>query len=213
LRPAGRRPQPQAGGRNDAPSTGLADPRCGWYIGDERGWAVLDCARDSKHGGRLVGRVGETDSQRSLEMSGILFHLAFPIHEIEAAKRFYVDGLGCTLGRESTHAVTFGLHDHQLVAHVVDQAPDEQQGIYPRHFGLVFLSKASWQALADRAKAKGLTFYQQPRVRFPGSRIEHHTFFLEDPSRNLLEFKHYTHESAIFGEHDVRAVGDTSAGD
>ena len=146
-------------------------------------------------------------------MSGILFHLAFPIHEIEAAKRFYVDGLGCTLGRESTHAVTFGLHDHQLVAHVVDQAPDEQQGIYPRHFGLVFLSKASWQALADRAKAKGLTFYQQPRVRFPGSRIEHHTFFLEDPSRNLLEFKHYTHESASFGEHDGRAVGDTSAGD
>ena len=146
-------------------------------------------------------------------MSDILFHLAFPIHEIDAAKRFYVDGLGCTLGRESAHAVTFGLHDHQLVAHVVDQAPDEQQGIYPRHFGLVFLSKASWQALADRAKAKGLTFYQQPRVRFSGSRIEHHTFFLQDPSHNLLEFKHYTHESAIFGERDVRAVGDTSAGD
>jgi extradiol dioxygenase family protein len=98
-------------------------------------------------------------------MSGILFHLAFPIHDIEAAKRFYVDGLGCTLGRESTHAVTFGLHDHQLVAHVVDQAPDEQKGIYPRHFGLVFVSKEPWQALADRAKAKGLTFYQQPRIR------------------------------------------------
>jgi extradiol dioxygenase family protein len=143
-------------------------------------------------------------------MSGILFHLAFPIHDIEAAKRFYVDGLGCTLGRESTHAVTFGLHDHQLVAHVVDQAPDEQKGIYPRHFGLVFLSKEPWLALADRAKAKGLTFYQQPRVRFPGSRIEHHTFFLEDPSGNLLEFKHYTRESAIFGERECREVGDSS---
>lgn len=145
-------------------------------------------------------------------MSGILFHLAFPILDVEAAKRFYVDGLGCTLGRESSHAVTFGLHDHQLVAHVVEQ-PDTQKGIYPRHFGLVFLSKERWQALADRAKAKGLTFYQQPRVRFPGTRIEHHTFFLEDPSRNLLEFKHYTHESAIFGERDFRAVGDASAGD
>jgi uncharacterized protein len=144
-------------------------------------------------------------------MSAILFHLAFPIHDIAAAKRFYVDGLGCTLGRESSRAVTFGLHDHQLVAHVIDQA-QEQKGIYPRHFGLVFLSKESWQALADRAKAKGLTFYQQPRVRFPETRIEHYTFFLEDPSRNLLEFKHYTHESAIFGERDFRAVGD-AAGD
>lgn len=144
-------------------------------------------------------------------MSAILFHLAFPIHDIAAAKQFYVDGLGCTLGRESSRAVTFGLHDHQLVAHVIDQA-QEQKGIYPRHFGLVFLSKESWQALADRAKAKGLTFYQQPRVRFPETRIEHYTFFLEDPSRNLLEFKHYTHESAIFGERDFRAVGD-AAGD
>jgi extradiol dioxygenase family protein len=145
--------------------------------------------------------------------SGILFHVAFPIHDIDAAKRFYVDGLGCTLGRESSHAVTFGLGDHQLVAHVVKETPSEQKGIYPRHFGLVFLSKKPWQALADRAKAKGLTFYQQPRVRFPGTRIEHHTFFLEDPSSNLLEFKHYTYDSAILGERDVRAVGDTSAGD
>jgi extradiol dioxygenase family protein len=139
--------------------------------------------------------------------------LAFPIHDIDAAKRFYVEGLGCTLGRESSRAVTFGLHDHQLVAHVVEGAhQDDQKGIYPRHFGLVFLSKEPWQALADRAKAKGLPFYQQPRVRFPGTRIEHHTFFLEDPSRNLLEFKHYTYESAIFGERDFRSVGD-AAGD
>ena len=146
-------------------------------------------------------------------MSGILFHLAFPIHDIEAAKRFYVDGLGCTLGRESAGAVTFGLAEHQLVAHVVDDVRSEQKGIYPRHFGLVFLSKESWQALADRAKARGLTFFQQPRVRFHGTRIEHHTFFLEDPSKNLLEFKHYTHDSAIFGERDFRAVGDASAAD
>ena len=141
-------------------------------------------------------------------MDRVLFHLAFPIRDVEAARQFYVDGLGCTLGRESEHAVTFGLAGHQLVAHVVDEPLESQEGIYPRHFGLVFLSKDRWQALADRAKANGLTFYQQPRVRFPGTRIEHHTFFLQDPSGNLLEFKHYTHESAIFGERDCRSVGD-----
>jgi len=143
-------------------------------------------------------------------MNGILFHLAFPIHDIEEAKRFYVEGLGCALGRESSQAVTFGLAGHQLVAHVIEERKDEQKGIYPRHFGLVFLSKSQWQDLADRAKAKGLDFFQQPRVRFPGTRIEHHTFFLQDPSENLLEFKHYTHESAIFGERDFRAVGDAA---
>jgi extradiol dioxygenase family protein len=142
-------------------------------------------------------------------MSDVLFHLAFPIHDIEAAKRFYVDGLGCTLGRESVRAVTLGLAGHQLVAHIVGLPHESQQGIYPRHFGLVFLSKSQWQALADRASAKGLPFYQQPRVRFPGTRIEHHTFFLQDPSQNLLEFKHYTHESAIFGERAFHEIGDS----
>jgi uncharacterized protein len=143
-------------------------------------------------------------------MNGILFHLAFPIHDVEASKRFYVEGLGCALGRESSQAVTFGLAGHQLVAHLADEGQGVQKGIYPRHFGLVFLSKSQWQDLADRAKAKGLQFFQQPRVRFPGTRIEHHTFFLQDPSQNLLEFKHYTHESAIFGERDFQAVGDAA---
>lgn len=138
----------------------------------------------------------------------VLFHLAFPVHDLEAAKRFYVDGLGCSLGRESKSALTLALAGHQLVAHLVKEPAERQQGIYPRHFGLVFTTTAEWQALADRAQAKGLTFYQQPRVRFPGMRIEHRTFFLEDPSQNLLEFKHYTHESAIFGEREFSDIGD-----
>lgn len=143
-------------------------------------------------------------------MSRSLFHLAFPIHDIEATLRFYVDGLGCTVGRRSKQAVTLGLSGHQLVAHLATDQSPPQKGIYPRHFGLVLLDRAEWQELADRAKAKGLMFYQQPRVRFPGTRIEHRTFFLEDPSHNLLEFKHYTHGSAIFGEQDVSEVGDSS---
>lgn len=141
-------------------------------------------------------------------MTDRLFHLAFPIHDVEAATRFYVDGLGCTLGRASKKALTLDLAGHQLVGHLVPVQIPEQKGIYPHHFGLIFLSVNEWQELADRATAKGLRFYQQPRIRFPGTRIEHRTFFLEDPSHNLLEFKHYTYESAIFGEHEHNEVGD-----
>ncbi len=73
-------------------------------------------------------------------MSDSLFHLAFPVHDLESAKRFYVEGLGCTLGRESAHAVTFGLAGHQLVAHLSEGPSESQKGIYPRHFGLVLLA-------------------------------------------------------------------------
>lgn len=141
-------------------------------------------------------------------MSVILFHLAFPVTDLEETKRFYVDGLGCTLGRAAKTAVTLGLAGHQLVAHLVTSQADDQKGVYPRHFGLVFAAEKDWKAMADRAKTKGLKFFQHPRVRFPGTRIEHRTFFLKDPSGNLLEFKHYTHESAIFGERDSSELGD-----
>lgn len=141
-------------------------------------------------------------------MRKVLFHLAFPVTDLEATKRFYADGLGCELGRETASAVTLGLAGHQLVAHLVKESEGSQKGIYPRHFGLVFVEEHDWQALAERAKTKGLKFYQQPRVRYPGTRIEHRTFFLEDPSGNLLEFKHYTHESAIFGEKAFAKIGD-----
>jgi uncharacterized protein len=141
--------------------------------------------------------------------NSVFFHLAFPVHDLIAAKRFYVDGLGCSLGRESDSAMTLQLGGHQIVAQLTGQRQERQKGIYPRHFGLIFTSEQDWQMLADRAKTNELTFYQQPRLRYVGTRIEHRTFFLEDPSHNLLEFKHYTHESAIFGEHQYTEVGDT----
>ncbi len=140
----------------------------------------------------------------------VIFHLAFPVTDLEEAKRFYVDGLGCGLGRESAQAVTLELVGHQLVAHLTKAPAEAQKGIYPRHFGLVFTDEADWQALADRANAKGLTFYQAPRRRHQGTKIEHRTFFLEDPFHNLLEFKFYLHDSAIFGERDYSSVGNRS---
>ena len=144
----------------------------------------------------------------TIPMGRVLFHLAFPITDLEEARRFYVDGLGCGLGRVSASAITLELKGHQLVGHLTKRPPETPKGIYPHHFGLVFTSEAEWQAMADRATARGLKFYQHPRRRFAGTRIEHATFFLEDPFHNLLEFKHYTHESAIFGEHEFAQIGD-----
>jgi extradiol dioxygenase family protein len=141
-------------------------------------------------------------------MGAVLFHLAFPVHNLEETKRFYVEGLGCTLGRESSSAVTLELGGHQLVAQLTAETLERQKGIYPRHFGLVFTSEEDWRNLVERAKAKDLPFYQQPRRRYTGTKIEHQTFFLEDPSHNLLEFKHYTYDSAIFGEREYAEVGD-----
>ncbi|MFQ5587639.1 MAG: VOC family protein [Nitrospiria bacterium] len=141
-------------------------------------------------------------------MGQILFHLAFPVHSLEATREFYVDGLGCKMGRTSSIAMTLNFKGHQIIAHLTETPIPRQDGVYPRHFGLVLKTKSTWQGIVNRAEKKSLLFYQKPRCRFPHTRLEHLTFFLEDPSGNLLEFKHYRYDSAILGEAETNQIGD-----
>ena len=141
-------------------------------------------------------------------MDRVIFHLAFPIENIPDTKQFYVDGLGCTVGREAANSIILNLFGHQLVAHITDKPIPAQAGIYPRHFGLVFATLTDWQTLLDRSITQQLKFYQSAKHRFPGAITEHRTFFLEDPFGNLLEFKYYTHTEAIFGASEFSQIGD-----
>jgi extradiol dioxygenase family protein len=146
--------------------------------------------------------------QGAAAMQTTIFHLAFPIGNISDAKAFYIDGLGAVAGRESPNALILNLAGTQLVGHVTPEALPPQRGIYPRHFGLVFTQLMDYRALHDRAVAHNLKFYQPERQRFPGTPLEHWTFFLADPFDNLLEFKHYTNADAIFGELGQTQIGD-----
>ena len=138
-----------------------------------------------------------------------IFHLSFPVENIADTKKFYIEGLGCTAGREGPGSLILNLQGHQLVAHVVPTGMQQQKGIYPRHFGITFSTEEAWSAFLANAQNKKLAFYQQPKHRFKGDRIEHRTFFLQDPFQNLLEFKYYAYPSAIFGELQYSKVGDT----
>ncbi|MGB3514288.1 MAG: VOC family protein [Microcoleaceae cyanobacterium] len=141
-------------------------------------------------------------------MNQVIFHLAFPVNDIDETKEFYAEGLGCEVGRESPNSIILNLYGNQIVAHVSKELLEPQKGIYPRHFGLVFRLESEWEALLERAKKNNLKFYQPPKRRFTNSPLEHRTFFLEDPFHNLLEFKFYCHAEAIFGCNDYQEVGD-----
>lgn len=139
-----------------------------------------------------------------------IFHLAFPVHDFTQTKAFYQKKLGFDVGRESNNAVIFKFDNHQIVAHKADQPLIEQKGIYPRHFGLIFLEKEEFDAFINRLKDNNVPFEFPLKTRFKDTTIEHFSFFLKDPSNNLLEFKHYVHAQAIFGEHNDPRVGDTA---
>jgi uncharacterized protein len=145
-------------------------------------------------------------------MNQTLFHLAFPVSDITQTKTYYINGLGCTPGRENHHALILDLYGHQLVAHVTKEALTRQRTIYPRHFGLIFTAESDWQELLKRAQNKQLLFKEEPKHRFIDSPLEHRTFFLEDPFYNLMEFKYYRYPEAIFTNTEYKQVGDNVNG-
>jgi uncharacterized protein len=142
-------------------------------------------------------------------MNSTIFHLAFPVTNISDAKAYYVDGLGCIPGRENPHALILNLYGHQLVAHITKEVLTPQRSIYPRHFGLIFTAEDDWEELLQRVQQRQLLFREEVKDRFVGTTLEHRTFFLEDPFANLMEFKYYRHPEAIFGDSELKKIGDT----
>ena len=135
-----------------------------------------------------------------------LFHLAYPVHDIAAARAFYGGLLGCPEGRSSESWVDFDFHGHQVVAHLSPAecrlaATGEVDGdaVPVRHFGAI-LAMDVWQALADRLRAAGTSFIIEPHVRFQGEVGEQATMFFLDPSGNALEFKSFADMGQVFAK-------------
>lgn len=132
------------------------------------------------------------------------FHLAFPVHDLAAARAFYGGLLGCREGRSSDDWVDFDFHGHQIVAHLAPDATaraasNEVDGhdVPVPHFGLV-LDMAEWEPLAARLQAAGVDFAIPPTVRFRGQPGEQATMFFRDPSGNALEIKAMANPANLF---------------
>ena len=143
-------------------------------------------------------------------MDGLCFHLSIPAIDLALSRHWYEQVLGCQAGRCSDEALILDLGGHQLVLQRHrDELGPQQQGIYPRHFGLIFHQATPWHALRVRVEQAGQPFAVKPKVRFAGEVLEHQTFFLQDPSNNWLEFKHYRHSQAVLGCQEQHLVGDS----
>ena len=132
------------------------------------------------------------------------FHLAFPVHDLEAARAFYGGLLGCAQGRSSDRWIDFNFFGHQIVAHLDPEArpraahnPVDGHDVPVPHFGAV-LAMEEWQALADRLAEAGVEFLIAPTIRFGGEPGEQATMFFLDPSGNALELKAMADPANLF---------------
>lgn len=134
------------------------------------------------------------------------FHLAFPVHDLAAARSFYGNLLGCPEGRSSDEWIDFDFHGHQIVAHLAPARSNDAahnhvdgHGVPVPHFGLV-LAMDDWRAMAERLTAAGVDFVIEPTIRFAGMPGEQATMFFRDPSGNALEIKAMANPANLFAK-------------
>lgn len=139
-------------------------------------------------------------------MSLTPFHVAIPVHDVELARVFYRDVLGCPEGRSAEKWVDFDLYGHQFVIHYkpkdeTTNHTNEVDGhaVPVPHYGVV-LEWADWEKLAEKLKAHGQQFIIEPYIRFEGQPGEQATMFFLDPCGNALEFKAFKDITQMFAK-------------
>lgn len=132
-----------------------------------------------------------------------LFHLAYHVKDLDDARRFYGDVLGCEEGRSTDTWVDFDFFGHQISLHLGEPFAVTRTGKVGNHLVLmphmgVVLRLADWFALAERLERKGVTFDIPPVVRFEGEPGEQRTMFFLDPSGNPIEVKGFADFDGLF---------------
>ena len=131
------------------------------------------------------------------------FHLAMPVDDLAAARRFYGEVLGLREGRSADTWVDWDLAGHQFVTHLAPgrvgpvHNPVDGHDVPVPHFGLI-LTGPRFHELADRLRTADVDFVIEPYVRFEGRPGEQWTMFLLDPAGNALEFKAFADDSEVF---------------
>jgi len=134
------------------------------------------------------------------------FHLAVPVYDVELARTFYREVLGCPEGRSSENWVDFDLYGHQFVIHYKPKTETETHAnevdghaVPVPHFGVV-LEWSDWEALAENLKKHEIKFVIEPYIRFKDLPGEQATMFFLDPCGNALEFKAFKDINQMFAK-------------
>ena len=135
-----------------------------------------------------------------------VFHLAYTVNDLDSARSFYGELLGCQEGRSTETWVDFNFFGNQLSLHlgeVVKRSKTSSKvddiSVPMPHFGCV-LDWDSFHDLADKLQSAGIQFIIEPTNRFEGIPGEQATMFFEDPFQNALEFKAYQNPSEVFSK-------------
>ena len=107
------------------------------------------------------------------------FHLAVPCGDLETAKKFYTEVLGCKLGNgEDGKWIDIDFWGNELTLHKTDmKLPNERHdvdmGNVPvPHFG-IHLKKEVFNQIKSNLESNNVNYIDKPYTRFKGTKFEH----------------------------------------
>lgn len=127
-----------------------------------------------------------------------IFHLAIPSHDLSISKQFYTRAFGAQIGREYSNYVIFNFFGHQVVTHLNPEGVSKEVKMYPRHYGIIFEKRSEFDAVYALCKKAEASFFEELFERYQNQHGWHFSFFVSDPSNNLIELKYYVNLNDIF---------------
>lgn len=119
-----------------------------------------------------------------------ILHLSIAVSDLDDARAFYADVLGCEVGRVREDFVDVWFFGMQLTLQArPDQVLTREQAAV-LHFG-VTVAGDELVGLLERAKAAEVDWVHELTVDYPGTPQEQSKAKLRDPSGNVIELKAY----------------------
>jgi uncharacterized protein len=119
-----------------------------------------------------------------------ILHLSIPVRDLDEARAFYVDTLGCRAARARDGFCDVWFYGMQVTLH---DRPDEAHSLRAggcRHFG-VTLPRQEFDAVVARLGGRGVAWVDPVSTDHEGSALEQTKAKVADPSGNVIEIKTY----------------------
>ena len=122
------------------------------------------------------------------------FHLAIPCGDLEKAKHFYNEILGCRLDNSAQEWADVDFWGNELTLHASEHKLENERhdvdmgNVSVPHFG-VHLDKDVFNKIKENLKSNNIKYLDEPYTRFKDKKEQQETFFIQDPHGNILELK------------------------
>jgi extradiol dioxygenase family protein len=147
------------------------------------------------------------------QSSSTLFHFSFAVDDLDRARKFYGQILGCPEGRKLSGRADFNFFGHHLVAHL---APEQTVGLDGRklgtagrtpirHFGAI-MTLDDFKQTEARLRASGVEFLNEPEVTQKGTVREQMLMTVMDGCGNAVEFKGLGRPTDVYNVEERKAM-------